>query len=111
MKNFEANKKLILKALDIDERAFLGKGVESYVYSLGDDKVIRILKNSNPTYIRSLKSLQELISTSGLSVETSLITEINKLNGTFYTIEKRLVGMNLLSFPISVVFLCLHLNI
>jgi len=89
------NKTLILKSLHINESDFLGKGVESYVYVYGKNKVVRILKNGDLVYIKSLKELQELISTSGLLVETPLIIKIQELGGIIYTVERRLKGINL----------------
>lgn len=43
MKNFENNRKLILKRLKISENDFLGKGVESFVYAYGGNQVVRNL--------------------------------------------------------------------
>ncbi|OGD04899.1 hypothetical protein A3D85_00475 [Candidatus Amesbacteria bacterium RIFCSPHIGHO2_02_FULL_47_9] len=61
MRNFEKNRKLILSKLEIGEKDFLGKGVESFVYGYGENQVVRILKEGNPKYLRSLRELQESI--------------------------------------------------
>ena len=95
MRNFEKNRKLILSKLEIGEKDFLGKGVESFVYGYGENQVVRILKEGNPKYLRSLRELQESISRSDLPVKTSLITDVGELNGTTYTVERRMEGQNL----------------
>jgi len=96
MRNFERNKKAILKKLEISENDFLGKGVESFVYIYGTSKkVVRILKEGGIDYLKSLRKLQELISRSGISVKTPLITDVGEFNGTIYTLEERIEGQNL----------------
>ncbi len=95
MKSFARNRIAILKKWKIDKSSFLGKGVESFVYSYNKNRVVRIMKNGNLEYLRSLKKLQELIAESGLSVKTPLIEDICEDGGTVYTIEKRLEGENL----------------
>lgn len=95
MKNFEKNRKLILKKLKIGESDFLGKGVESFVYAYGNNQVVRILKIGDLNDLKSLQKIQELISTYGLSIKTPLIREVKEFNGTTYTIEGRIGGLNL----------------
>lgn len=95
MKNFEKNRKLILKKLGISKNDFLGKGVESFVYAYGDNDVVRILMVGDLHYLKSLQNFQKLISTYGLSVKTPLVKEMKELNGTTYAIERRMEGLNL----------------
>lgn len=95
MMTFEEKKNKLLQKLQIDELSILGKGVESYVYSYGNNQVVRILKKGDVNLLNSLKNLQMLIVESHLCVNTPLIERIGEYEGIVYTFEKKFKGGNL----------------
>jgi hypothetical protein len=94
LSDYPASFAAVFESLHISPK-LIGKGGEGYVFAFGNEQVLKVYPKTNRTYLESLKKLQEQISQGQLPYATPLIEQIGEVNGTYYTIEKRLEGKNL----------------
>jgi Ser/Thr protein kinase RdoA (MazF antagonist) len=73
----------------------LGEGIESRVYALGSNKILRIYKSaSNHKHAERLE-LSKHLRRHTLPFDVPLLYSVHDLDGTLYTIEKRFAGEEL----------------
>ncbi len=85
----------IFERFNIKKPLLLGKGDEGSVYEY-EDKAIKIYSHTPDTqYLKELKKFQNELEKNSFTFETPQIYEIGNENGTFYTIEKRLKGVQM----------------
>lgn len=85
----------VLKILRVPEPILLGSGAEGYIFSYRSDSVVKIFNNTTLDYLQSLAVLLRIIAKANLSYFTPEIQEIGNIEGNFYTIEKKLVGVSM----------------
>ena len=78
-----------LKAIGISEFTLIGEGQECTVYDLGNEKVLKLLKNYNPTIVQKKKALHFATT----PVSFPLILEAGPIVDRGYIIEKKLSGI------------------
>lgn len=105
MEMFNYNTRNILNSLNITDTILLGEGSESQVYTFTEDKVVKIHKLKSQRYLEDLKNFYDLLPKYNFPFDFPMIYEINMLNDTLYTIEKRLLGK-----PISLIYKKLDSN-
>lgn len=84
----------LLASLGISSPVRLGKGMEGHVYDFSSDKIIKIWLNTSADeqHLAERKQFYEQMDRNGLPFATPLIHEVSSFQGTFYTIERKLVG-------------------
>lgn len=71
----------------------LGKGSESEVYALDDQRVVRLYRqHTDLEYIEQRLALYDLLHRQQPSFELPLVFEKGTLDGRFYTVEQRMCG-------------------
>ncbi len=85
------NTKLVLRQLGIQNSHLLGKGGEGWVYALDQDKAVKVYKG-NPGNLDDLVKFQQRLSSYHFPFATPQILNMGEIDGTVYTIEKRLQG-------------------
>jgi len=88
-----ANVRAVLRELGCDDEPLLGHGGEGYVFAYRDDTVVKVYRDADAAYLRSLRQLQSHVTEQRLPFATPQILEIGTALGTHYTIEPRLTGM------------------
>lgn len=90
----------ILESLNIKNPVLIGKGGQVWVFNYKPGIVVKIYRKAKRDYLESLAKLEKRITTRGLPFSITEILEINENNGTYFTLEKELVGK-----PLGDVFL------
>lgn len=85
----------VLNYLKISPNQLIGKGGEGYVFSYGNNKVVKIYKKSSKIYLEKLQKFQKIISQANLPYKTPLIESIGELNDIQYSVENKLEGKDL----------------
>lgn len=85
----------VLNHLKISKDQLIGKGGEGYVFSLDNNKVVKIYKKSSKEYLKKLQKFQQRISQANLPYQTPLIESIGEFKGIQYSIENKLEGQDL----------------
>ncbi len=82
---------LILNKLGVQSARKLGEGINSTVYQVGEDRILKL-----SAYARSeIKLLQDFLDTltrSGLPFHVPMIFESGEIDGHWYTIERLILG-------------------
>lgn len=85
---------LILNKLGVQSARKLGEGINSTVYQVGEDRILKL-----SAYARSeIKLLQDFLDTltrSGLPFHVPMIFESGEIDGHWYTIERLILGTSL----------------
>lgn len=82
----------VLEHEGIDEPELLGKGGEGHIFVKSETDAIKIYPGGDEAYLEKLKTVHGGLARRGFSFDTPRIKEIRTLDGTPYTIEKRLAG-------------------
>ncbi len=84
----------LLFHLNITNPKLLGEGMEGYVYDYRPGKVIKIWVNkySDTKHLQERKEFYQKIYSDDFDFDLPLIYQVDSYNGTFYTIEKKLLG-------------------
>lgn len=85
----------VLNKLTISNPVLLGRGGEGYIFSYGQDTVIKIFDNTTRDYLQNLAKLQKIIVKTSLPFSIPEIQEIGNVEENYYTIEKHLVGISM----------------
>ena len=85
----------VLSYLNITNPILLGKGGEGWIFDYHQTEVVKIYKEATQEYLEKLVSFQQQLAQYSFSFDTSYIKQIGEVNGTFYTIEKKLSGQQL----------------
>jgi len=83
----------ILKHINAEDAPFLGEGIETWVYQLPNEQVVRIYKNKAALeQLEKLKKFYDSLSTSSVSFAVPHIVSLDVYNGIIYTIDQQLEG-------------------
>lgn len=82
----------VFEHLNIKNPVLLGKGDEGSVYEHGMDALKIYAQNPDLEYLNGLQKFQNELAKNDFTFDTPQIYEIGNINGSFYTIEKRLKG-------------------
>ena len=85
----------VLSYLNITNPILLGKGGEGWIFDYHQTEVVKIYKEATQEYLEKLVSFQQQLAQYSFSFDTPYIKQIGEVNGTFYTIEKKLSGQQL----------------
>ncbi len=84
----------ILDTLHITSPEIIGKGGEGIIVEY-KGKALKIYYKATESYLQQLQNLQKTIASHGLSFVVPQILEIGNVEETFYTIENKLVGVQM----------------
>lgn len=85
--------KIVLRKLGITSPVLLGKGGEGPVYERGDDALKIFLHTTDVQYLKNIKEFQNRLSRHQFTFSIPQIYEVGEVDGTLYTIEKKLHGI------------------
>ncbi len=71
---------------------FLGEGIESRVFDIGNGKILRIYKDASKQKHSERQLLSKRLSKHKLPFDLPLLHTAHRVNGTVYTIEKKFQG-------------------
>lgn len=89
------NNNEILMRLNVRKPVLLGKGDEGSVYEYGEDALKIYTQNPDIDYLDGLQKFQNELAKNDFTFDTPQIYEIGNINETFYTIEKKLSGIQM----------------
>ncbi len=93
--NINTDHNKIFEKFNIKKPVFLGKGDEGFVYEY-EDMAIKIYSYTPDTqYLKELQKFQNELAKNNFSFVTPQIYEFGDVYGIFYTIEKRLKGVQM----------------
>jgi|GEM_PF-6857002 len=87
----------ILATFNLTENDFLGEGVESRVYALDSDRVLRIPKGHKPEEMQERLWLLEVVNRGRYTFRIPNVLERGEVQGRLYAIEQRLYGKSMRS--------------
>lgn len=85
----------IITKLGIKDRHQLGEGGEGYIFDYSDNKVLKIYPKADLDYLQKLQSFQNLLQKYSLPYNIPLITKIDCIDNTYFTIENKFKGQQL----------------
>ncbi len=70
----------------------LGEGIESRVYVLGNNTILRIYKDASKLKLKERQKLSDILRQVDLPFDVPLLHSVHELDGTIYTIENQFSG-------------------
>jgi hypothetical protein len=95
LRDFDGRITMALAHLGIAGARLLGKGGEGNVYEFGDDRVVKIYRQGSESELKRLAAFQEMLLRQGFPFSAPQILHIGGVDGTLFTIARRLPGATL----------------